>query len=230
MRRKLAATVIALCLGVAGVATAADVTFVLNSGERQSGQLVYHTGTNIGLIQNGRERSFPVGDVAAIIYNDGDPNQNEIGQLPTSDNPPELERSLFHQVWWQFWKPPGEMRRHGCDIMLNLDAGTVGRARPCIVMSRDMLCYEPGERQRYGFSRARLRLVLLRQLQKRSLRRADGVIFLTEYAAKVITRVTGPLANVRVRFPTVVAVWTMPPPHTAVRAPKVSDEPAEFAL
>jgi hypothetical protein len=92
MRRKLAATVIALCLGVAGVATAADVTFVLNSGERQSGQLVYHTGTNISLIQNGRERSFPVGEVAAIIYNDGDPNQNEIGQLPTSDNPPELER------------------------------------------------------------------------------------------------------------------------------------------
>jgi hypothetical protein len=95
MRRKLAATVIALlCLGVAGVATAADVTFVLNSGERQSGQLVYHsnTGNNIGLIQNGRERSFPVSEVAAIIYNDGDPNQNEIGQLPTSDNPPELER------------------------------------------------------------------------------------------------------------------------------------------
>jgi hypothetical protein len=92
MRRMLAATVIALCLGVAGVATAADVTFVLNSGERQSGQLVYHTGTNIGLIQNGRERTFPVSDVAVIIYNDGDPNQNEIGQLPTSDNPPELER------------------------------------------------------------------------------------------------------------------------------------------
>jgi PA-IL-like protein. len=92
MRRKLAATVIALCLGVAGVATAADVTFVLTSGERQSGQLVYHTGTNISLIQNGRERSFPVSEVAAIIYNDGDPNQNEIGQLPTSDNPPELER------------------------------------------------------------------------------------------------------------------------------------------
>jgi len=92
MRPKLAATVIALCLGVAGVATAADVTFVLNSGERQSGQLVYHTGTNISLNQNGRERSFPVGDVAVIIYNDGDPNQNEIGQLPTSDNPPELER------------------------------------------------------------------------------------------------------------------------------------------
>jgi len=74
------------------LAAAADVTFVLNSGERQSGQLVYHTGTDIGLIQNGTERSFHVSDVAAIIYNDGDPSPNELNQLPTSDNPPELER------------------------------------------------------------------------------------------------------------------------------------------
>src|SRR3982751_6428102 len=93
MVRRIAASVIAvLCFVMVGLAEAADVTFVLNSGERQSGQLVYHTGTNIGLIQNGRERSFPVNDVAVIIYNDGDPNQNELGQLPTSDNPPELER------------------------------------------------------------------------------------------------------------------------------------------
>jgi N-acetyl sugar amidotransferase len=113
-------------------------------------------------------------------------------------NPPELERSLFYQVWWQFWKLPEEMRRHGCDILLNLDAGTVGRARPSIVMSRDMLCYEPGERQRYGFSKARLRLILLRQLQTRSMRRAEGVIFLTDYAASVIRQVTGPLTNMQV--------------------------------
>ena len=83
------------CLAVATVAAAADVTFVLANGERQSGQLVYHTGTNISLIQNGNERSFPVNDIAVIIYNDGDPNGNELGQLPNSDNPPELERHML---------------------------------------------------------------------------------------------------------------------------------------
>jgi hypothetical protein len=92
MRRMIAAATIVLCLGAAGVAAAAEVTFVLNNGERHTGTLVYHSDTNIGLIMNGRERSFPARDVAVIIYNDGDPNARELAELPTSDNPPELER------------------------------------------------------------------------------------------------------------------------------------------
>jgi hypothetical protein len=91
-RHIAAATVGTVCLALTTLAAAADVTYVLNNGERHTGQLVYHTGTNIGLIQNGNERTFPVSDVAVIIYNDGDPRPSEIRQLPTSDNPPELER------------------------------------------------------------------------------------------------------------------------------------------
>ena len=90
--RIVAATAAMVFVAMVGLAAAADVTFVLNSGERQSGQLVYHTGTNISLIQNGNERSFPVSDIAVIIYNDGDPTQRELDELPTSGNPPELER------------------------------------------------------------------------------------------------------------------------------------------
>jgi hypothetical protein len=95
MRRIVAVTIVTLCLGMASVAAAADVTFVLTNGERHSGALVYHTGTNIGLMNNGRERTYPVSRVAAIIYNDGDPGQGELDQLPTSDNPPELERHML---------------------------------------------------------------------------------------------------------------------------------------
>src|SRR3954471_17980269 len=93
MARRIAmATICVLCFVMVGLAAAADVTFVLNSGERQSGQLVYHTGTNIGLVQNGNERTFAVSDVAVIIYNEGDPGPSELDQLPTSNDPPELER------------------------------------------------------------------------------------------------------------------------------------------
>lgn len=95
VRRIAAATVGVLCFAMVSLAAAADVTFVLNSGERQSGQLVYHKDLNIGLIQNGNERSFPVSQVAAILYNDGDPTARELSQLPTSDNPPELERHML---------------------------------------------------------------------------------------------------------------------------------------
>ena len=59
-----------------------------------------------------------------------------------------------------------------------------------------MLSYEPGEIERYGWSKARLRLYALRFVQNRSLRRSDGVIFLTRYAAQVIQEYCGSLDNV----------------------------------
>lgn len=112
--------------------------------------------------------------------------------------PPELERSLFRQMWWQFRTLPREARRLGCQVLLNTDAGSICRFHPAMVMSRDMLSYEPGEIERYGVSKARLRLIALRYVQNASLRFADGVIFLTGHAASVIQRHTGPLANVRI--------------------------------
>jgi len=94
-RRLAAATVVTFCLAIASVAAAADVTYVMNNGQRHSGQLVYHKDANLGLIENGQERTYPISEVAAIIYNDGDPNQGELDQLPSSDNPPELERHML---------------------------------------------------------------------------------------------------------------------------------------
>lgn len=80
--------------------------------------------------------------------------------------------------------------------MLNTDAGTMSSIRPSVTMSRDMLSYEPGEIQRYGWSKARLRLILLRYIQNRSLRRADGAVFLTRYAAEIIQKSCGRLKRV----------------------------------
>ena len=110
-------------------------------------------------------------------------------------NPPELERSLVHQVWWQYRSLPNEALRNDCDILLNTDAGSVCGFRRAVVMSRDMLSYEPQEMRRYGLSAKRLRLILLRVIQTRSMKRADGVIFLTNYAARIIQRATGKLRN-----------------------------------
>jgi glycosyltransferase involved in cell wall biosynthesis len=61
-----------------------------------------------------------------------------------------------------------------------------------------MASFEPGEMQRFGWSRARLRLELLKTIQVRSLRAATGALFLTSYAADVIQQFTGPLPHVRV--------------------------------
>lgn len=108
-------------------------------------------------------------------------------------SPRALDGSLFRQVWWQFWSLAGEARRCGCQVLLSTDAGTVGDFHPAVVISGDMLSYEPGASKRYGFSKARLRLIALRYIQNASLRHAEGAIFLTNYAADVIQRATGPL-------------------------------------
>lgn len=111
-------------------------------------------------------------------------------------SPKELNSGLPSQMWWERFRLPGEARRFSCSILLNVDAGSVCRFSPAITMSRDMLSYEPGEIQRYGFGAQRLRLIALRYVQNAALRHADGAVFLTRYAAEMIQQSCGKLRNV----------------------------------
>lgn len=149
----------------------------------------------IGLIARGNPLEHGIDQVHLWAYKsllDSVPDQPWL----VKHNPAALEKSLIHQVIWQVFHLPGEARDVGCDIMLNTDAGTMSSVSPSVTMSRDMLSYEPGEIERYGWSKARLRLVLLRYIQNRSLRRSDGAVFLTNHAAKVIQQSCGSLSRV----------------------------------
>ena len=101
-------------------------------------------------------------------------------------NPPELEQNLFKQIYWQRLKLPKVAKKLNIDILLNTDAGSVCRFRPCITISRDMLEFEPSEMKRYPLSLFKLRLIALKHVQKRAFKLSDGVIFLTRYAAEKI--------------------------------------------
>ncbi len=113
-------------------------------------------------------------------------------------NPSALGKSLAKQLWWQRFQFHRELGEHGCHILLSTDAGTIGTFEPSVVMSRDMLSYEPGEMARYRFSFPWFRLLFLRYAQARALRRARGAIFLTRYATDMIERHTGPLRTVAI--------------------------------
>ena len=56
------------------------------------------------------------------------------------------------------------------DILFNVDAGSICDFFTAVTLSQDMLSYEPGEIRRYGISKARLRLIILRYVQNNSLR------------------------------------------------------------
>ena len=113
-------------------------------------------------------------------------------------NPKELEKSIFSQVYWQYFKFHKELNRCECDILLNTDAGTVGRFKPNVTMSRDMLSYEENEMKRYIGTLSWIRLLVLRYIQNYSFKNANGVIFLTNYAADVIQSYCGSLKNIQI--------------------------------
>lgn len=146
----------------------------------------------IGLITGCDPADYGVREVHVWAYRtllDGIPDRPWL----VKHNPKALECSLVRQVLWQVFSFPTQIQNVGCDIVLNTDAGSMSSVEPSVTMSRDMLSYEPGEIDRYGWSKARLRLIVLRFVQNRSLRRADGAIFLTDHAARVIQKHCGVL-------------------------------------
>jgi glycosyltransferase involved in cell wall biosynthesis len=164
----------------------------INASRARSGGAVAHL---VGVLEEVDPADYGIREVHVWSYS------RLLAALPAAPwlvkhAPPELDRSLLHQLWWERFSLPGALRNTSCSILLNVDAGSVCRFRPAVTMSRDMLSYEPGEIEGYGVSKARLRLIALRYVQNASLRSADGTIFLTRYAANVIQRSCGPLANI----------------------------------
>lgn len=103
------------------------------------------------------------------------------------------EGGILKQLLWQLFSLPCLLRRSSCDIVLNLDAGTVNTFKPSVTMSRDMLSYEQGEMERYKYSRSWIRLLAIKYVQAWSLKRASSAVFLTKYASEVIQEFTGKL-------------------------------------
>ena len=164
----------------------------IDASRNRSGGAIAHL---VGILSEGDPLSYGIREIHLWSYKS---LLNVIPDRPwlIKHSPPALEKSIFRQLWWQRFSFPVETELSGCNIVLNTDAGTISTVHPAVTMSRDMLSYEPGVIELFGFSKARLRLILLRYMQNRSLRAADGVIFLTRYAAKIIQQSCGILRSV----------------------------------
>ena len=110
--------------------------------------------------------------------------------------PKDLEGSLSRQLWWQATRLRQEVVKAGCDILFTTDASTLCRFKPMVVLSQDVLSYEPETLKYFRHSMQLLRLLAILVVQNRAFRFADGVIFLTHHAAKVIQRSSGSLSRV----------------------------------
>ena len=111
---------------------------------------------------------------------------------------PMKNPSILKELFWQYFIFPKALKKLKIDILLNSSAATICYFRPNVTMSRNMLSFEKGMIKKSGFSIGRIRLILLKYVQKISLKNANGAIFLTNYASKSIQSFTGKLENVKI--------------------------------
>lgn len=149
----------------------------------------------IGIIENFDPELYGVREVHVWSY------QDLLDALPErawlrKHSPHALGQGLLAQLIWQRFELDKEAKKNGCDIMFATSASTLSKFSPMVVLSQDMLSYEDGVMSYFGLSKARLRLLLILWLQNAAFRRAEGVMFLTRYAAKVIQQSCGALSNI----------------------------------
>lgn len=91
IRRLIWSAGLVTCAGIYAFAATARATFILTDGERKSGTVVFHGGQNENLINghlnlgvdNGKDMTFPIEQVAVIDFVGGQPPNSELAQLGT---------------------------------------------------------------------------------------------------------------------------------------------------
>lgn len=109
-------------------------------------------------------------------------------------SPSELNSGLLYRSYWQSVKLAKEAHKEGCDVLFVPGGSHVNSFHPVVTMNQNLLPFEWRELRRYGWSLTAFKLLLLRRLQVTSLRRSEGVIFLTDYAQRTVERLTGALS------------------------------------
>jgi len=112
-----------------------------------------------------------------------------------------LNNNAVCRLLWRYLKLYKNANQVNCDVVYSPGGSTVKKNLPVIVMSQNLLPFEWSELKRFGFSFTTLKMMLLRFIQSRSFKNADGVIFLTNYAMKAVENVVGNIAAQKIIIP-----------------------------
>jgi len=110
---------------------------------------------------------------------------------------PLLDGALPQRAFWQQVNLPRRVQDTGSHILFT-PGGTFLLCKPCttVTIPHNLLPFERRESQRFGVSGRRIRYWFLRYMLEQSVLKADGVIFLTEYARRVVsTQLPRPLSH-----------------------------------
>ena len=105
---------------------------------------------------------------------------------------PILSKSLPYRLFFMLFLLRRELQRTGCNLLYSPGGLYFGGFRPFVTISRNMMPFEPKHWSMYpSLSFDRLRLILLRHAHAATFRRADGMIFLTKIAQRIIEAAMG---------------------------------------
>ena len=114
---------------------------------------------------------------------------------------PLLDRSMPFRLFWQRLRLKKLAEAAGCDVLYVLSGSDASGFKPMVTISQNLLPFEWREMRRFGLSLYTLKFLLLRWTQSNSFHKADGLIFLTQYARNAVLKVTGPLRGKNVIIP-----------------------------
>jgi glycosyltransferase involved in cell wall biosynthesis len=137
--------------------------------------------------------------------------------------PSALDGGIARRMAWQRWSLPHEARRARCDVMFVPGGTSVCGFHPIVGMSQNMLPFQREESRRFGLSAMRLKMELLRLSQGSLAKRADGYIYLTEFARERIRRELRRVAPSTL-IPHGIAERFRHPPRSGVRIESCSSD------
>lgn len=127
---------------------------------------------------------------------------------------PMLDRPLPLRVLWQQSRLADLARSAACDVLFVPGGTYLGDFRPFVTMSRNLLPFDDAQIRLYGHSAASLKFRLLRLGQSKTVRKADGTIFLNDYSRSRVVGAVRTLAGREAIIPHGIS-------HRFRRAPRV---------
>lgn len=100
---------------------------------------------------------------------------------------PSFNKGLLHRVSFQLWGYDKQIIRH-CDILFSVTGDYIGKFKPVVGMSQNMLLYERDIWKEIKQPKEIIRFWINYKKQKRCFKNALGVIFISQYAREYVSK------------------------------------------
>lgn len=97
-----------------------------------------------------------------------------------------LELPLPFQLFWQAFLLKYKLKKHKCTLLFTADSSTLCYFDKHVILNQDLLSFEKQIYAKMPFSYEKVRIIILRYVQKKAFKNAVGLIFLSNYTKNKI--------------------------------------------